>query len=119
VNIITTKNFVAGIFEHWNDAQHYMTLKPSGFGGSTHTNTDLIYPFYLLELDYIRGAVSPLFVQPYFLPWTNRFMIFQTKDESLKHGSGTLYTIYEDYQPADPWTDCMGSLEHIHIDESP
>ncbi len=96
MNIITAKNFVAGIFQNWTDAQHYLTLKPSGFGGSLHFNNDMIYPFFVLEVD-------------------GRFTFFQIEAEARAQGIGILYTISEDYQPNVPWADWMGSLEHVHL----
>ncbi len=98
MNIITAKGFVAGIFAKWTEAQHYMALKPSGFGGSMHINTDLNYPFYILEVD-------------------GHFAFFRTESEACLQNIGIVYTISEDYQPDVPWTDCMGRLPHVHLEE--
>jgi hypothetical protein len=98
MNIITTGNFVAGIFAKWADAQHYLTLKPPEIKGFLHTNTDLEYPFCLLEMG------------------DTRFFAYQTEKQARAQGVGViLYTIYEDFQPDHPWTDVMGDLEHEHL----
>jgi hypothetical protein len=105
MNIITTQNFVAGIFAQWADAQHYLSLKPSEINGFVHTNTDLVYPFWLFEVG------------------DGRFIGFQTEAEALRFWTdhtqegviGIIYTIYEDYQPDQPWIDFMGKLAHEHL----
>lgn len=102
MNVITTKNYVAGIFESWSDAQAYRALKPSFVEGSLHTNSDLMYPFYLLEMG------------------DGRFVGYQTREEALAQNAGIiLYTIEGDYQPHPFWTDQMGSLEHDHLIADP
>jgi len=97
--IITTQNFVVGIFAELVDAQHYLTLKPPEIESFVHTiNPDLIYPFYLLEIG------------------DNSFLGFQTDGEARAQGIGLIiYTIYEDYRPKPPWTDSMGNLDHKHL----
>jgi hypothetical protein len=107
MNIIITQNFVAGIFAQWVDAQHYLSLKPSEIRGFVHINIDLVYPFWLFEVG------------------DDRFIGFQTEAEALRFWTdhtekgvvGIIYTIYEDYQPDQPWTDAMGNLAHEHLDE--
>jgi hypothetical protein len=100
VNIIITQTYVAGIFAQWNDAQGYLANRPDHVKGFTHINTDLTYPFYLLET--IDG-------------W---FLGFQTEAEARAQPNGLiLFTIEEDYRPQQPWLDFMGGLEHDHIDQ--
>lgn len=106
MNIITTGNYVAGIFATWQDAQAYIALKPAMIQGFQHTNSALVYPFFLLELDD-RVPQTVL---------SSPFIGFQTETEARHHDGGIiLYTITEDYQPAIPWMDSMGGLEHEHL----
>ena len=89
MNVITTQDYVAGIFANWTDAQAYIGLKPEYIRGFLHTNSDLTYPFYLVQ----TGRV---------------FVGCQTIEDVRRQAVGIIvFTITEDYQPHVPWNDEM------------
>lgn len=101
MNIITTKNYVAGVFAEWGDAICYVAIRPASVVGFVHTNSDLRYPFYLLEL--ADGG----------------FVSYQTEIEARSQVSGcVLYHITEDFCPELKWSDEMGRLPHTHLDQT-
>jgi hypothetical protein len=99
MNIIHTGNYVAGIFADWCEAQRYLLLQPASVTGFVQVNTDLSYPFYLLETN-------------------TDFRGYQTEAEArAQDGGRILYMIEQDYQPSPPWSDTMGNLDHEHLIE--
>jgi len=100
MNIISTQNYVAGIFEKLEDAIEYIEMRPDWVAGFLHLNRALEYPFYIAQLD-----------DDVFLP-------FQQEGDAMRVSKAAIvFAIYEDYRPDPQWTDQMGWLEHTHFDD--
>lgn len=99
--IISTDDFVAGVFEHRADALRYLEQMPND-STCMITELPLSYPFWLVE----KASVAS-------------FLAYQTEAETerFRDDSVLIYTIFQDYQPPIPWTDHMGSLAHFHPSE--
>ncbi len=98
MNIISTRNYIAGVFEQLEDAIDYIENRPDSVSDFLHLNRQLNYPFFIAQLD------------------DDLFLTFQEKDDALRLSKAVIvFTISEDYRPDPQWSDQMGSLHHMHI----